>query len=205
LNKEVFMNKKFKILATLLIVVGTFLTGCGKKGSNSNNGGGAVAPVTPGGLVNTCTVSGTCAGLLSPALLGTVNSSVASSGVQVDFAFDIMGDTSRFNFADPKALVLYNGPAVATGYMRIQAATASICGMLAGEYTMEASAQGVMQMGVLTNARVRSVAGPTGLIEGTIIKGVVYTPANSTGNRLYLTLVLDTVNGQPCGAVISGI
>jgi hypothetical protein len=197
------MKQRFKVLAAVLVVAGTFLTACGKKsGSNSP---GAVAPVTPGALVNTCTAQGACAGLTSPALLGAVNSSVVSSGVQVDFAFDIMGDSARFNVADPKALVLYGGPAVAMGYMRITAATASICGIAAGEYTMEAAAQGTMQMGVLTGARIRSVAGPMGSIEATVIKGLVYLPVNGSANRLQLTLKMDVVNGQPCGAVITAI
>jgi len=200
--------KNTKYFLTAVALVGTLLTAaCGKK-NDGGNVGTAVNPATP---TAACMAAGACSGVVNPGLLISASSTVTSSGVQIDFAMDILGQATQFNAADPKAIITYKGPAALAGYMRIQTTGGTICGASAGEYLLQASAQGYLNMVTLTNARMVSVSGPNAnRIEATVSQAVVSnsqdpqgTSKSSNTNRLYMVMRLDSVNGQPCGAIIT--
>ncbi len=199
-------NKKY-FLATM-IAVGTLLTtACGKK-SDSSAVNTTITAATP---TAACTAAGACTGVTNPGLLISASSTVSSTGVQVDFAMDIFGEATRFNSADPKAIITYNGPAAMAGYIRIQATGASICGASTGEYLMQASSQGNLILATLTNARMVSVSGPNANRMEVLVSQAVLsnsqdpqlTSKTSTSNRLYMVMQVTSVNGQPCNAVIT--
>lgn len=198
-------NKKY-ILAAVLAVGTMMTTACGKKSSNSVNT--TVTAATP---TAACTAAGACAGVTNPGLLISASSTVTSSGVQVDFAMDIFGESTRFNSADPKAIITYTGSAAMAGYVRIQSSGTSICGASPGEYLMQASSQGNLYYATLTNAKMVSVSGPnSNRLEMTVSQAVLSnsqdaqgTSKSSNTNRLYMVMQLTSVNGQPCNAVIT--
>lgn len=197
------MNKTSKILLQSLLFVGLLTAVACKK----NDQGGGVQPVAVGAAPLGACLANACIGVGSPALLVSASATATTSVAQIDFGMDILGNSASFNPADNKAVLFYQGPAAIAGYMKIQGvANAMLCMVPPGEYYLQAAAQGGMDRGVLTNARLSGVSGPV-RIEATVSQGVLYNPAgvdkSLNTNRLYMTLRLDAVNGQPCGVIIS--
>lgn len=152
----------------------------------------------------------------APGVLISASTTAMVYGAQVDMALDVIADATRFNINDPKAVIMYSGPAAISGYLRVAGTSGnfgtSLCGAFPGDYYMQATQQGSMTQATLTGGRIASGTGPNGgRIEATIIQGILNnsqdpngTSKGSATNRMYLTMRIDSVNGQPCGVSFQG-
>jgi len=211
---EVFMKNAKKVTTNLLHVlalVGTLsMTAACSKKDDSN------PPVAIGAQPLVC--QGTmCANVgQAPGVLISAGATASVNGTQIDMAMDVIGDATRFNINDPKAVITYNGPAAIAGYLRIQGSGgggnfgSGVCGAFPGDYYMQAIQQGSMTMATVTGGRIAGTGPNGGRIEATILQGVLYngqdpngTSKGSSTNRLYLNMVIESVNGQPCRYSVS--
>ena len=122
--------------------------------------------------------------------------------------FDMIASPSAtgFNLANPKAIIYYRGPFQLIGTMTVSAASDfRYCGVVPGQYMIRPISNGWISMGAMgTGGRIVGES-PAGRFTAVIGGGVVTNGTSSMGvvrgdpgNRLYMTLRFESVNGQPC-------
>lgn len=196
-------------LFSVLALVGVLSTtaACSKKDDSNQVIVGAQPLACQGSI---CANVGT-----APGVLISASTTAMVYGAQVDMALDVIADATRFNINDPKAVIMYTGSAAISGYLRVAGSSGnfgtSLCGAYPGDYYMQAIQQGSMTQAVVSGGRIAGTGPNGGRIEATIAQGVLYngqdpngTSKGSATNRMYLTMRIDTVNGQPCGVSFQG-
>lgn len=183
------------LIFTISLLLG--LSACQKKSDNS-----AAVPPTPyiDAYINCPTCFANTSTLLNAVQVSTGLGSVTGQ-------FDIVAQPAAgFDLADPKAIFYYIGPVQLIGAMNINiAGDRSLCWAIPGQYMIRPLENGIMEKGaIFKGMRIVAEAG-TATFTGYIIRGQVTNAASGIGpyrgsntNRLGMTLLIDSVNGQAC-------
>lgn len=196
------MKSYKKTLSLLTVSLGVLLSAaCAKK--DSAGGVNMTPPPPPVGIAPNCTG---CGGIGAGGVLGTVRGISPTS--EAEIAADMYGDTTRFNPADQKAIIYYNGPVVMTAKLRLN--MENFCRMPVGEYMLETIQPGMYASSMMSNVRMVATGINNLRVEMTMLQGVLYNAEDPNGlnlssktNRIYSQLRVDMVNGQPCGIIYS--
>jgi hypothetical protein len=188
------------ISSSALVLLMVFGVACAKKdGGNS----APPPPPPPAGIAPNCAG---CGVIGAGGILGTVRG-ISPLG-DIEIAADLYGDATKFNPADPKAIIYYNGPVAMKANLRIMRENA--CRALVGDYMVETIQPGIFSSSMINNLRLTAVGPNGGRIELSMIRGILYNSMdpnglnlNSRSNMIYTELRFDMVNGQPCGLIYS--
>ncbi len=127
-------------------------------------------------------------------------------GSNFQIRLDLLGDPAAgFNLADPKAVVVYNGPVMANGQMNISAPFVQSCNLPPGTYNLQTINPGTMMAATARNLVMEGLfqQDPNLRVTLMIVQGVIFNPTNGTSsqtpNNFGAYIVFQSVNGQPCG------
>lgn len=186
-----------KFLIPLMFLASLAITACDK------SGGGSSAS-TPGSnywqSCANCQMFGQ-----GPALLTAVKGQTTDGGLQ--FSLDLQGQSGGMPaYGNPKAVVYYQGPAAFTGYMRVNNSSL-ICGAMPGDYLIRPLQPSSMYALTVQGGQYEAM-GPNGFrILFRLGNAVFYNndgggvSSASMNNRVGLNIILDYVNGSPCGSI----
>jgi hypothetical protein len=149
-------------------------------------------------------------------LLGGVKSYNAEDGIKKledkidpEMLVNVMvQDNGYLSWYGAKASVFYSGPVAIVGTLEIPKVDLLTCFAPVGVYNVTTIQAGYMAFQTLNNVRVDAV-GPGGArIIMTLIRGILTNPngvssADPQGNRMGMTLRLESINGAACGGLIS--
>jgi hypothetical protein len=201
---------KYLSVAFLIVVVSQMLTACQKK----DNSQAALPPPTNPYGIQPC--SGPACAQFPMKLLSMVKTQNVSgtlvAGAAGSFGFEIYGAGMQNPTTDPrKAILYYSGPVSLRGNFTVTAPHFSLCNAPVGVYEFETVTPGTSQLGAISNVRVEAInrSAGNGRMSMLIAQAVVYNSSSGVGviegansNRLGITyLVLESVNGQPCGTI----
>lgn len=189
--------KKTKVIGLLASVLLVGLTACNKSGGGG--GSSTPAPVTPN-YIGGC--SG-CQGISvnAPLLVGV---RAATPDDQILMTLDVLGqNVSGSQF--PKAIVTYGGPGVIIGTIRVLSSSIpAVCNLAQGDYSIQPIQPSTLAMGVIAGGRYQAVA-PQGRIVFSLSSSSFYNNDgggiryDSDENRVGLNMMVESINGQPCG------
>jgi hypothetical protein len=199
-NHKISKLKWMIVIFSLATLFGTIA--CEKKpGQASAEGYGVYAP----GCVNCFPNPQSLLTGVRTVLASEPNAITINDNLQL--TLDVLAPATGFmNWFDPKAPVYYSGLVAVRGIFSIRGSDATICFAPAGNYSVSTVQTGYMTALTLSGIRLDAV-GPNGnhLIM-TLTNGIIYN-ANGVssqdigGNRIGVTLRLDSVNGVPCGMI----
>lgn len=186
----------------------TLLTSLAIVGCNKNNGGDG-QPIAPGYGGNWGACAACTSGVRSPyaALVG-VQSSDISQEVLIALDLIIDGAIPNFPYADPKAFLYYQGPAVVQGVIRVTRANDPlVCFIAPGDYAINPLSVSYANYGVVGGGSFEAV-GPGGKMLIRMGQSQVNNMTDPNGvnsqsgtNRIGLNLYIDSVSNYPypCG------
>jgi len=192
-------------LLPLLAIASLSMVAC-KKNDNS-----APAPV-PVAVQPNWTNCPTCTTNIGQGMPGLVGVRSSTTNENVLFAFDIVvaQQVSQVNWADPKAILYYNGPASLQGALRIVAPNdIMVCNALPGDYEIRPLTTSMIASGGgLSHGTFEALGANGSRIVFRVGTSMLYNSQDPGGvrqgsqtNRLQLNLILDFVNNQPCGSL----
>lgn len=192
------MKTIFKLSLVSLALV--FTVGC-KKSDDSRPA--VPVPVGPQSCLN-CFSNGT-------ELLVNVNTQTNNGNFLG--VFNILGDpTSGYNFADPRVVNIYFGPVQLVGSVRVlRSDDYYLCYARAGDYQVR-----TVQMGALMQGRngfapilLEAISNTGGRMLMRVYSAVLVNSSgsgldrNSSANRLGMDILLEQVDGRPCGTIVT--
>lgn len=196
------MNTTFKSLMLAVLSV-AFVVACGKKGSD----GGGVQQVPP---VQTCIM-----GQMQPAGFQCINGQLivmpggtgslvnsaefSTSYMSGQMSVSAMG--GNVDLSNQQAIYFYSGQAQVTG--TIQVLNNSLCGAPVGSYSVQGT--GNIWAGTMSNMNL-TISGPA-MMNLMVYSAMIVNPMGVTrdgaGNHFAITGSQLTVNGVPCGPVVT--
>lgn len=200
------LNQTFKIACVTLAAISALsLTAC-KKNDNSS------APVSANVYPN-WQACASCAGAINQPFPGLIGVRSSTTNENVMFSFDIIVNQSpNVNWNDPKAILAYSGPVTLQGALRVASpGDYMVCNAPPGDYEIRPMNSSMLGVGgVLSNGTFEARSGNGSRIIFRIGQSAVYNAQdpqgvsrNSQTNRINLNMILDQVNGMPCGQLVT--
>lgn len=191
---------KTKIKLSLVGLALVFAVACNKKEDSR-----PVAPVPVG--------SQNCLNCFSNGTELLVNVNTQTNNGNFLGVFNILGDpTAGYNFADPRVVNIYFGPVQVVGSVRVlRSDDYYLCYARAGDYQVR-----TVQMGALMQGRngfapilLEATSNTGGRMLMRVYSAVLVNSSgsgldrNSQANRLGMDILLEQVDGRPCGTIVT--
>ena len=196
-TNKIYSTTKKAVQVLAAVVVSIAVVACGKK----DDGGARATSGYNNGYYNygmnncySCGAVGAGSGVI-------VQAQAATGGDEAFLTLNIVGLGGNAYMMDPwtNPITSYAGPIALEGGMNIVAWDSFFCGAAPGSYQLRTVQVGNMMSGSLSGV-VMEALGPQRLIlqvGSSVLYGVNSQPMNP---RLGLTMMVESVNGQPCGS-----